>query len=193
MISMLARAVLLTVMLAAPALSNPQRYQLDPSHSQILFSYDHLGFSTTYGLFSGFDGEILFDLETPEQSSVRVTLPVRSMFTGWEARFEAFMGPQFFADNADGDVSFDSTDITVTGAQTALITGRLSLNGVVQDVVLETRLNKVGKSPLTGQDWVGFDANTTLQRSAFGLGGYVPFISDDVEVQISVEAMKVDP
>lgn len=40
------------------------KYDLDPSHSQIIFSYDHIGFSTTYGMFSGFSGEIMFDEST---------------------------------------------------------------------------------------------------------------------------------
>ncbi len=191
MIASVSRAALVALALPSGALAEPVLYRLDPSHSQILFSYDHLGFSTSWGMFSGFDGEILFDMDAPEASSVRVAFPVRSMFTGWEDRFNAFMSPQFFGENAQGDVSFVSTSIEVTGPQSALITGVLSLNGESQDVVLDARLNKLGQSPLTGQDWAGFDAKTTLQRSAFGLGDYVPFIGDEVDVRISVEAMKV--
>ena len=48
---------------ATAGLAAPEKYVLDPSHSQIVFSYEHLGFSTTYGMFSGFDGEIVFDQE----------------------------------------------------------------------------------------------------------------------------------
>ena len=43
------------------AFAAPEKYTLDASHSQILFSYDHLGFSTAWGMFSGFEGEIMFD------------------------------------------------------------------------------------------------------------------------------------
>jgi len=43
-----------------PALA-AEKYVLDASHSQVIFSYNHLGFSTTYGMFSGFEGEISFD------------------------------------------------------------------------------------------------------------------------------------
>ena len=73
-----------------------EKYTLDASHSQIVFSYNHLGFSTTYGMFSGFEGEIMFDQDAPEKSTVRVSMPTKSMFTGWEARDGHFMSADFF-------------------------------------------------------------------------------------------------
>ena len=51
-----------------------EKYVLDSSHSQVVFNYDHLGFSTTYGMFSGFEGEIMFDEAAPAKSSVSVSL-----------------------------------------------------------------------------------------------------------------------
>ena len=113
---------------ASPALATAENYVLDASHSQILFTYNHLGYSTTYNMFSGFDGEISFNQEDPAASSVSVSFPVRSMFTGWEARFEHFMGDDFFGAGEDEMVTFASTSIEVTGEDTALITeiGRAS-------------------------------------------------------------------
>lgn len=48
-------------LLATPVLAEPVSYELDPSHSQIVFNYEHLGFSTSYGMFSGFEGTIDYD------------------------------------------------------------------------------------------------------------------------------------
>ena len=72
-----------------------EKYTLDASHSQILFSYNHLGYSTTHGMFSGFEGEIMFDQEDPAASSVTVSMPVMSMFTGWQERDGHFMSGDF--------------------------------------------------------------------------------------------------
>ena len=60
----------LATLLAAPVVA--ETYVLDASHSQIVFSYNHLGFSTSYGMFSGFDSEIDFDQADPAASSVNV-------------------------------------------------------------------------------------------------------------------------
>ncbi|MEC7962715.1 MAG: YceI family protein, partial [Pseudomonadota bacterium] len=40
--------------------------------------------------------------------------------------------------------------------------------------------------------WAGFDATATLVRSEFNLGQFAPFVSDEVQLQISIEAMKAE-
>ncbi|MEL6683045.1 MAG: YceI family protein [Pseudomonadota bacterium] len=187
-----AAALAASTTLASPALATAEKFVLDASHSQILFTYDHLGYSTTYNMFSGFDGEIMFDQEDPSSSSVSVSFPVRTMFTGWEARFEHFMGDDFFGATEDEMVTFQSTSIEVTDDDTALITGDLTLNGVTKPVVLDAKLNQVGMHPMADKPWAGFDATTTLLRSDFEVGAFAPFVSDEVEVSISIEAMKAE-
>jgi polyisoprenoid-binding protein YceI len=175
---------------ATSVAAEPEAYTLDQSHSQVLFSYNHLGYSTTWGLFSGFEGEISFDRESPENSSVEVSMPVTSMLTGWEERFTHFMSPDFFDASEDEMVHFVSTGIEVTGESTALITGDLTLNGVTKEVVLDAKLNQAGDHPMANKPWAGFDATTTLVRSDYNLGMFAPYVSDEVTVQISIEAQK---
>ncbi|MGY6633728.1 MAG: YceI family protein [Alkalilacustris sp.] len=187
-----ATLALATVAATGAAKAEPTTWALDASHSQIVFSYDHLGFSTTYGMFSGFEGEITFDDADPANSSVTVSFPVTSMFTGWEARFEHFMNEDFFNAAENDLVTFTSTSIEVTGEDTALITGDLTMNGITQEVVLDARLNAMAEHPMENRPWAGFDATTTLLRSDFGVGAFAPFVSDEVEVMISVEAFQAD-
>ena len=189
--ALLRTAVLPLALFAAPAIA-AETYKLDASHSQIVFSYDHLGFSTTYGMFSGFGGQIEFDRENPASSSVVVSFPVRSMLTGWEARFAHFMSADFFGAEGDEMVRFESTGIEVTGEDTALITGNLTLNDVTREVVLDAKLNAAGTHPIEQREWLGFDATTTLLRSDYNVGAFAPFVSDEVRVVISIEAMKAD-
>lgn len=193
--TLLATAVGFAALSAAPALAEPVPYVLDSSHSQIIFSYDHLGFSTTYGMFSGFEGEIMFDQENPENSSVSVSMPVTMMFTGWEKRDAHFMSEDFFNASAEAEeemVTFTSTSIEVTGEDTANITGDLTLNGITKPVTLAASLNKTGEHPMQNKEWAGFDATTTLVRSEFGVGRAAPFVGDEVNVLISVEAQRAD-
>lgn len=179
-------------LVSAPALAEAEKYVLDSSHSQIVFSYNHLGYSTSYGMFSGFEGEISFDQADPAASSVSVSFPVRTMLTGWQARFDHLMSPEFFDAAEDETVSFTSTAIEVTGENTARITGDLTLNEVTKPVVLEAVLNQAGDHPMEQKPWAGFSATTTLLRSDYNLGAFAPFIGDEVTVQISVEAMKAE-
>ncbi|MCL3883473.1 YceI family protein [Marivita sp. GX14005] len=186
----LAAAVLTALPFAAQA--EPEAYTLDASHSQILFSYDHLGYSTTWNLFAGIEGDIQFDKDNPANSSVRVSFPVRSMFTGWEERFTHFMSDDFFGAEEGDMITFESTAIDVTGENSATITGDLTMNGVTKPVTLEANLNQTGDHPMANKPWAGFDATTTLLRSDYDLGAFAPAVSDEVQVQISIEAMKAE-
>jgi polyisoprenoid-binding protein YceI len=57
---------------------------------------------------------------------------------------------------------------------------------------LDAVLNKADINPMANVPWTGFDASTTLLRSDFGLGAFAPFVSDEVALQISIEAMKAE-
>lgn len=185
-------AAFCAAVLSAGAALAAERYVLDASHSQVVFAYDHLGFSTTRGMFSGFSGEIMFDQEDPAASSVTVEMPVMSMFTGWEKRFGHFMSDDFFGASEGDMIRFVSTGIEVTGGATALITGDLTMNGVTKPVTLDAVLNKAGDHPQAGKPWAGFDATARLMRSDFDLGRFAPFVGDEVRIDISVEAMKAE-
>lgn len=177
------------ILAAGAAMAEPQEYVFDSSHSQIVFSYDHLGFSTTTGMFSGIEGTVLFDAEDPANSSVEASFPITSLMTGDEERDQHFLSDDFFGSEAAPEVTFVSTSIEVTGDDTALITGDLTLNGVTKETVLDTVLNHQGEHPMANKPWAGFDASTTLLRTDFDLGMFAPAISDEVEVFISVEVM----
>jgi polyisoprenoid-binding protein YceI len=73
-----------------------------------------------------------------------------------------------------------------------MITGDLTMNDVTKSVVLDATLNKMGTHPQAQKDWAGFDATATLLRSDFGLGAFAPYVSDEVAVTISIEAMKAE-
>ncbi|MEI4470366.1 YceI family protein [Frigidibacter sp. MR17.24] len=185
-------ALSLAAFAGTAALAAPEKYVLDNTHTQIVFHYNHLGFSTGFGMFAGFDGEIMFDQDEPANSSVTVSFPVTSLITGIDARTEHFLSADFFGKSDDPTVTFKSTAIEVTGEDTANITGDLTLNGITKPVVLDAKLNQVGNHPMANKPWAGFDATTTVKRSDFDLGMFAPYVGDDVTIEISIEAMKAE-
>jgi polyisoprenoid-binding protein YceI len=182
-------ATLLGATIASAAYADPVTYTLDPSHSQIVFSYNHLGYSRTTGMFSGFEGTIELDATDPAASTVSVSFPASSLITGWPEREAHFLTDDFFGAEANPLVTFKSTAIEVTGEKIGLITGDLTMNGITKSVVLDATLNQMGDHPMAKQPWAGFDATTTLLRSDFDMGQFAPFVGDEVTINISIEAM----
>jgi hypothetical protein len=48
---------------------------------------------------------------------------------------------------------------------------------------------KIGLNPRTNVPTIGFDATTTLKRSDFGMGKYVPQVGDEIQMHIIVQAV----
>ncbi|MEM0898531.1 MAG: YceI family protein [Pseudomonadota bacterium] len=182
----LALGVIIAALGSTAALADAETYKFDPDHSTIKFTWTHGGFSTTYGIFFDVDGEIAFDEDNPAASSVTATVPLGEMLVDPELKGH-LAGDRWFGGFDEKMVEFTSTSIEVTGDKTATITGDLSVNGETKEVVLDAVLNGKGPGP-RGGTIAGFDATTTILRSDFGVGAFAPFVSDEVAVEISIEA-----
>ena len=169
---------------ATAATADPAPYTIDEGHSEILFSWNHAGLSTTRGLVFDFEGEVMYDEEDPANSSVRISFPVSAMNVT-SALYQHLMTDDFFG-SEDSMVTFESTSINVEGDDEGTITGDLTINGQTQEVTLDAELVKRGENPM-GQPTVGFEAETTILRSDYGVGEFAPVVSDEVEIEISLE------
>jgi len=149
-----AAAALLLV--AGVAVAAPVRYDLDPNHTRIDFSWTHFGFSHPMGRFDRFDGDFRFDPADPTKSSVTVTIPVSSIDTG-VAKLDAHLQTADFFDVANyPTATFKSTRVERAGEHGLKVTGDLTLHGVTRPVVLDVVINKIGPHPMAGRAAAGF-------------------------------------
>lgn len=164
-------------------------YRFDPKHAQALFSWQHMGFSTSFGTVNGIEGQVTLDPEDPAQSSVSARFPVSAIRTVASELDSHLIGGDFF-DPAEDTVTFKSTTVETTGDNSAKVTGDLTLNGQSRPVVLDVVLNQAGMNPVEQIPAVGFTAKTTILRSEFGLGAFAPAVSDEVQIELNIEAVK---
>ncbi|MBS0377017.1 MAG: YceI family protein [Proteobacteria bacterium] len=65
------------------------------------------------------------------------------------------------------------------------------MHEVTKPLVLEATFHRAGHDPFTVRDtMVGLDAEGSVLRSDFGLGKYVPIVSDRTKIHISAEFRK---
>jgi len=187
---MLCRLVLAaTVALAALPL-HATTYTLEPDYTQGVFRWNHLGFSSPAAQFAQGQGSLEFDPADPTQASVQVTIPLSTLSTGVPDLDEDFRSSDFFDIAKYPTATFTSTRVEKgAGPQQLKVTGSLNLHGVLKPVVLDVRVVRIGTNPRTSLPTVGFDAMTTLKRSDFGLGRYVPQVGDDIEMHIVCQAV----
>ena len=179
----LAVALASTVTLAAPV-----DYKIDPTHTATVFSWNHFGFSTPSANFSDIQGVIKVDNAKPANSSVNVTIPLSSVNTNVPALDKEFQEEAWFNAAKYPNITFKSTKVESLGNNQYKITGNLTVKDVTKPVVLDAVMNKQGEHPMTKLQSIGFNATTSFDRSAFGVGAYVPNVGDKITVNITTEA-----
>jgi polyisoprenoid-binding protein YceI len=166
-------------------------YTIEPDYTQAVFRWNHLGFSNPAAQFSQGQGTLEFDPAAPTRASVQVTIPLSSLNTGVPALDEHLRSEDFFEVAKFPTASFRSTRIEPgMGKDRLKVTGELNLHGVTRPVTLDVVVLKVGSNPRTQLATVGFEATTTLKRSDFGLGAFVPQVSDEIRLQISSQGVE---
>lgn len=179
----LAVAIASSVTLAAPV-----DYKIDPTHTATVFSWNHFGFSTPSANFTDIQGVIKVDNAKPSNSSVDVIIPISSVNTNVPALDKEFQEEAWFNAAKYPNITFKSTKVETKDKKHFKITGNLTVKGVTKPVVLDAVLNKQGEHPVAKVPAIGFNATTSFDRSAFGIGNYVPNVGDKITVNITTEA-----
>jgi polyisoprenoid-binding protein YceI len=172
---------------AVSAHADPVTYKLDPGHTMVLFSWNHFGFSNPTANLGLGDGTLVFDEKNPAKSSVEVTLPLANLDTHVSKLDEHLKKPDFLDADKFATITFKSTKVQAEGAGKFKVTGDLTVHGVTKPVVLDAKLNKSGDHPMLKVPAIGFDATATIKRSDFGVGAYVPNVSDEIKIRITTE------
>ncbi len=180
-----------------PGAADPTRvtagtYTADSNHSLIAFEVNHFGFNDYYGLFGDVAGTLELDPANIAAAKVDVTIPIASVTTASKGLTDHLLRPgkdggkpDFFGP-APAPARFVSTSVERTGDMTANITGNLTMNGVTKPVTFEAEFTGAGSNPFNKKETVGFEAETSIKRSDFGVNYGIPMVSDEVELDISV-------
>ncbi|WP_028497864.1 YceI family protein [Microvirgula aerodenitrificans] len=174
--------------LAASAFAAPVTYAIDPTHTYATYEVSHMGFSTQRGTFAKTDGKVVLDAKT-RKGEVDITIDSSSLQTLNAKRDEHLKGPDFFNAEKFPSITFKSTSLQFSGDKLTAVKGNLTLLGVTKPVTLKVTRFHHGKHPMIGKDTYGADAETVIKRSEFGMNTYVPAISDDVKLVVSIEAI----
>jgi polyisoprenoid-binding protein YceI len=204
------RAIFLSLLLALPALAQEDlpppglgEYKIDLGHSRLLFRVSHLGFSNYTALFTKYDATLQFDPGNPTAMSVTATIDIKSLETHYPdpaLDFNAVLtGPEFLDAAAFPTATFTSTAVTLTGPESADVTGDLTLHGVTKSITLAVTYNggwgAMSMDPAGAR--IGFSATGAFNRADFDVGFGVPEpgsemgVSDRVDIILEAEFTSV--
>jgi len=156
--------------LAAPlAFAQTSTWVSDPNHSEVDFGILHMSIAKVHGRFGNVAATIQYNEADVTKSTVQATIDVTTVDTGVQAR---------------------DTDLKSAGYFD--VAGNLTLHGVTKPVVLDVQGPTAPVTDRRNKVHSGFEATTTISRTAFGIAPKMPSaaLGDDVELTIEIDAVK---
>ena len=181
-------AIFVSSLLASPPICVAADYELDNSHTSLIFGVSHFGYSFTYGRFNTLTGEFSFDEENPTNAHFKFEIETSSVDTNEAQRDEHLRGPDFFDVKQFPKITFESTSVREANQGLEMV-GNLTMHGTTREVTIAFKYLGQGKGP-HGKYRCGFSAQALLQRGEFGIKAMAPMIGDDVSVTFSFEGIQ---
>jgi polyisoprenoid-binding protein YceI len=184
------RTILIGLMfISSTALAAPETYVIDTNHSKPRFSYSHLGYSTQMSRFDKVSGKIILD-KAAKQGSMNVTIDTTSVNTGFALFNEHIQAADFFDTAKFPTATFASSKLNFNTDKLATIDGTLTIKGISKPVTLTVTSFMCMPHPMLKKDACGANASVVVKRSDFNMAKNVPYVGDEVTIDLPVEAVK---
>ena len=171
---------------ALSGFANAETYNLESTHSYVEFHYNHQGFSNPSGKWLA-TGTINFESKDITKSSADITIAVGDIVTGVPILNEHLKSGMFFDVKKYPTAKFVGDKVSNVQGKQFDLTGQLTVHGVTKPITLHVTQNKLAPN-FNDTLTAGFSATASLKRSDFGIASYVPAVSDEINLNIEIEA-----
>ena len=165
-----------------------ETFEIDGSHTSVLFRIKHLGVSFFYGRFTDVSGSVVLD-DDPAKCSMILVIKSDSINTDSEKRDAHLKSPDFFNARQFPEITFKSTSIKAAGENQLEVTGDLTLHGVTKSITVTVDRTGSGSDPWGGYR-TGLETTITIKRSDYGMKFMLKGLSDEVKLVISIEGIR---
>lgn len=162
-------------------------YNLESTHSYVEFHYNHFGFSNPSGKWFA-NGTVTLDQKDLTKSSANITIKVNDVITGIPKLDEHLQGVAFFDTKKFPTATFVSKSVSNVNGKQFDLNGTLTVHGVAKPVTLHVTQNTLAVNPVSDKQTAGFSATADIKRSDFGITTYVPNVSDEIKLNVEIEA-----
>jgi len=137
-------------------------------HSEVMFKIKHLVISNVTGSFRKFEGKVITDGDSLDNSKVFFTIDVASIDTNQPQRDGHLQTGDFFSADQYPTIEFESTSFTHAGGNDYKMAGNLTMKGVTKPVTLTV---EYGGAEDNGHGVLkrGFEVTGTINRIEFGM------------------------
>lgn len=142
------------------------------------------------GIFREFKGGMTLDPEEKGTGQTMVLIQAESLDTEGDIVERMIKGEDFFDVEHYPEVLFVSSGFHWTGPDTAVLKGDLTLRGITKPVIFNVTLTTLDDHPVKDAHKILVTATTTINRADFGMEKLTSLVNREVQLCMSVEALK---
>jgi polyisoprenoid-binding protein YceI len=169
-------------------------WEIDPAHSEALFSVRHAMISTVRGHFNVISGHLHIDPDNPANSWVDAQADAASVDTRDERRDGHLRSPDFFDVQQYPTITFKSSSVEHVDGDQYKVLGELSMHGVTKSVAFTAEYGGQNKDAY-GALRAGISVKGKINRKDWGLNWNAPLeaggvlVSENVNIEIDLSAI----
>lgn len=176
--------------LSTTGLAQAADYQIDPTHTNVIWEQIHFGTSTNRGSWAKKSGTVQFD-RAAKTGKVNLTLDMSSVTTGVTPFDNHLKGDDFFAADKHPTATFVGDKFVFNGDKVSEVQGALTLRGQTHPVTLKAVRFNCFDHPMLKREVCGGDFTATVDRTAYGMNYGIAYgFPKEVRLVIQVEAVK---
>lgn len=171
------------------------KWNLDPSHSELIFKIKHLMITNVKGEFQTFNATIDSEGDDFSNAKISVVIDADSIYTNNADRDAHLKSADFFDAEKYPKITFDSTELNKLDDSNYQLKGTLGMHGVDKEIVLDVEFGGFVTDPY-GNHKAGFSVSGKFNRKDWGLnwnaaleaGGVM--VSEEVRLNAEVQFVK---
>ncbi len=166
-----------------------ETYVIEPGFSPAHFDIKRLGFSTQRGSFKKTSGKVTLDFSA-RKGSVDFTIDTQSIDMGSAAWTAHLSDEGLFNVKRYPTMQFKSDSLIFEGTRVVAAEGQFTMLGVTKPLKIAVNNFQCGVSPIDQRHLCSGNITATLKRAEFGLTKYIPVVSDEVAIDVPVDAYR---
>jgi len=168
---------------------------VDPAHSKVNFTVEHLVISEVDGTFKSFDGKIITSKDDFSDAIISFSIDIKSVSTDNVKRDGHLQSEDFFYVEKYPKMTFESTSFKKKGDNQYVLKGNLTMRGVTKSAEFSVTYGGQADDGY-GNMKAGFIAKGSINRMDYGVawnaktkqGGWT--VGEEVKLLIKLEMMK---
>ncbi|HYH15079.1 MAG TPA: YceI family protein [Flavisolibacter sp.] len=172
------------------------KWEFDPTHSELGFKIKHLMITNVSGSFKKFDVKVETQNDDFTTAKIEARADMSSIYTNNEQRDAHLRNSDFFEVEKYPELIFHSTKVERVDDETYNLYGNLTMKGVTKPVKLNMEYSGLTKDPWGGER-AGFVVTGKLNRNDWGItfngmletGGVM--LSEEVKLNGEIQLVKV--